>query len=369
MKNKIIISFLMIFFALCVNTGQAQNNDEQLPQVEIPGTQKLKIYSSIVGQEYDLYINLPRNFNDTSRTFPVIYLLDAQWDFPLVNAIYGEQYYDGFLPEAITVGITWGGTNPNYDLLRARDFVPANNKQQPTSTGASEFLSFIKDELIPFIGSKYKVNPNDRTLMGSSLGGLFTLYTLFNEAELFNRYVLTSPAINWGNGIIFSYEKKYAEEYSDTPVKLFMTVGGYENVESFQNFADRLKEKKYKGLQLKTIVVDGIGHSGSKAEGYTRGLQYVFEKKIIKLNSEILDKYTGIYQMDLGVKISVTQDNDNLVAEVPEAGKIILYAEGEKDFYAKGMYLLIHFQSDDSGKVTGLQAKFYSGEGFVKKIN
>jgi len=368
MKNKIIISFLMISFTLCVNTGQAQNNNEQLPQVEIPGTQVLKINSAIVGQEYVLYINLPRNFSDTTRTFPVIYLLDAQWDFPLLNAIYGEQYYDGFLPEAIIVGMTWGGTNPNYDLLRARDFVPANTNQQPAATGALEFLSFIKNELIPFIGSKYKVNPNDRTLMGSSLGGLFTLYTLFNEAELFNRYVLTSPAINWGNGIIFSYEKKYAEEYSDIPVKFFMAVGGYENVESFQNFADGLKEKKYKGLQMKTIVVDGIGHSGGKAEGYTRGLQYVFEKEFINISDDILSQYTGIYQMGSGIEINVTKENGHLVANVPGAGKIILYAENEKDFYVKGMYLHIHFKKDNSGKVTGIQTKYYTGEEFVKKI-
>jgi predicted alpha/beta superfamily hydrolase len=366
MKNKISIPILILFFAICTYTGKAQNNNPFLPQVEIPGTQVLKINSTIVGQEYVLDINLPRNFNDTTRSFPVIYLLDSQWDFPLLNAIYGEQYYDGFLPEAIIVGITWGGVNPDPDMLRRRDFTPTLEGQQPVGGGASKFLSFIKEELIPFVDSKFRTKSDDRTLMGSSLGGLFTLYTLFNGTDIFNRYVLTSPAIGWNSGVIKSYEKNFATPVN--PVKLYMAVGGYEDVNSFQSFVDKLKEKKYPNLELKSFVIDGIGHSGGKAEGYTRGLQYVFEKKYLTLDDKILNKYTGVYQMESGTEINITKENGHLIADVPGAGKIILYADNEKDFYVKGMYLQIHFKSDNSGKVTGIQIKYYAGEEFVKKI-
>jgi hypothetical protein len=30
--------------------------------------------------------------------------------------------------------------------------------------------------------------------------------------------------------------------------------------------------------------------------------------------------------------------------------------------------LLIHFQNDNSGKVTGIQAKYYASEEFIKKL-
>ena len=86
-------------------------------RVEIPNSQLIKIYSSSIGQEYDLYVHLPRHYDDTTKTFPVLYLLDAQWDFSLMTALFGQQYYDGFVPEIIIVGITWGGTNPNPDSL------------------------------------------------------------------------------------------------------------------------------------------------------------------------------------------------------------------------------------------------------------
>ena len=207
-----VIIFLALFL-LGINI-YAQDENNKPEQVQIPGTQELEIKSHITNKDYKLYINLPRNIDDPNRTFPVIYLLDAQWDFPLLNAIYGEQYFDGFLPDAIVVGITWGGKNPNPDSLRVTDFTPTKTMQDPTGGGAKKFLSFIKEELIPFIDSKFKTKKDDRTLMGSSLGGLFTLYTLFNDPTVFKNYVLTSPAIQWDNGIINSYMEKYSENNS-----------------------------------------------------------------------------------------------------------------------------------------------------------
>ncbi len=53
-----------------------------------------------------------------------------------MNAIFGEQYYDGFVPSAIVVGIAWSGSNPNYDLLRARDLTPSATKQAPIGGNA-----------------------------------------------------------------------------------------------------------------------------------------------------------------------------------------------------------------------------------------
>ena len=368
MKNSIIILLLSILLLLGINC-RAQSNNSSAPRVEIAGTQLLRIHSSIVNQDYDLYINIPRFFDDTSRTFPVIYLLDAQWDFTLLNAIYGEQYYDGFLPEAITVGITWGGINPNPDILRSRDFTPTKTMQSPISGGAEKFLLFINKELIPFIDSTFRTKPGDRTLMGSSLGGLFTLYTLFNEARLFNRYVLTSPAIRWNNGIISTYEKKYSEGGSDIPVKLSMAIGGYEDVNSFQSFVDNLKEKKYKGLDLNTFVIDGIGHSGAKAEGYTRGLQFVFKRTPVDIRTNILEKYTGTYHAAQGFKVNVRLDDNHLVAEIPGAGDVILYALNENEFYVIGLYLKVNFQINENGNTTGFEAESYSNKFTMKKIN
>jgi len=368
MINSITVFILIVLFVAGTKC-YPQESDNSISQVEIAGSQLLKLHSSIVNQDYNLYINIPRFFDDTTRTFPVIYLLDAQWDFTLLNAIYGEQYYDGFLPEAIIVGITWGGVNPDPDMLRRRDFTPTLDRQQPVGGGAEKFLSFIKNELIPFIDSKFRTKSGDRTLMGCSLGGLFTLYTLFNDTGLFNRYILTSPAIGWNNGVIFTYEKKYSEEGADIPVKVSMAVGGYENVNSFQSFVNNLKGKNCKGLELHSFVIDGIGHSGGKAEGFTRGLQFVFKRNSASLENSVLKKYTGTYENASRFQVTIRLEDNHLVYEVPGGGKMKLFASNKNDFYVIGQYLNIHFQNDYAGNTTGFKVETYGNTFSMRKVN
>jgi len=370
------VSLLFVAFLTVLlyepSSGQPSRGDSLLspPMVEIAGTQSLHFTSSIVGQEFNLYVNIPRDYQDTSKAFPVIYLLDGQWDFPLLNAIFGEQYYDGFVPGAIVVGIAWGGKDPNYDFLRARDLTPSATKQAPIAGNAPKFLEFIKKELIPFIATRYRTKKDDRTLMGSSLGGLFTLYALFQETALFNRYVLTSPAIGWDDEVVESYIKNYAPHKSQLPVRLFMAVGGLEGNESaFKKFAARLKARNLKGLELETQVLEGSGHSGGKAEGYARGLQFVFAKPIVAVAPAILNTYAGTYQVSPEFKIRVVREENRLVAIAPDSSRLAVFAESEKDFYVKGQYLFIHFRKDGMGKVTGFQLEQFNGQQFVEKIN
>src|SRR5215471_438505 len=139
-------------------------------RVDIPRTQLQKLRSSIDSQQYLFYIYTPPGYSDTSKTFPVLYLLDAQWDFPLVVGLFEAQWEDGFVPPLIIVGITWGGQNPDYGYLRFKDLTPTNNPRWPQSGNGPNFLSFMKKELIPFIDANYRTVKNDRILMGNSLG-------------------------------------------------------------------------------------------------------------------------------------------------------------------------------------------------------
>jgi predicted alpha/beta superfamily hydrolase len=366
------IAVVVLLFGVWLGTVQSQESGRgraaQHAAVEIPGSQLLKITSAIVRQEYDIYVQVPGNYSDTSKVFPVVYVLDGQWDFSLVTALYGQQYYDGFIPATIVVGITWGGTNPNYDVLRARDFTPAN-AGSPQFGGAPKFLAFIKNELIPFIELKYRAAKNDRTLMGSSYGGLFTLYAMFHETTLFQRYVLTSPALGFDNGVTATYEKEYAANNHRLPVKLFMAVGELEGTKDFLSFADRLNARKYDALQLESRILEGMGHSGGKAEGYTRGLQAVFARPSLKLDPAVLDRYVGVYEQSSGATFRISAENGRLVVQAQNSPPVAFHAETETDFYVKGRRLLIHFKKDNAGKVTGFQAERFGGEEFVRKVN
>lgn len=357
----------ILFFVL--NLGMAAENyaQEHLPMVDIPGTELRRIASTIVGQEYDLHIHLPRDYANADRAYPVLYLLDAQWDFPLVTAIYGQQFYDGFVPGLVIVGITWGGKNPNHDSLRARDLTPTHVASLPQSGGAPKFFAFIKDELVPFIASKYRIT-DDRTLMGSSFGGLFTLYALFNETELFQRYVLTSPALGWDNEVVYTYAKNFVKRKSQALSRVFMAVGDCEDVTGFQKFSEHLKSREFEGLTLQAKVLESTGHSGSKAEGFTRGLQAVFARPTLQLATETLEKYVGDYQIDHQLKISISDENGHLVIHGPRNAQLVLHAESEKDFYVRGQFWFMHFKEDAANKIIGFQLEQFSRAVFARKL-
>lgn len=370
MKHKIYIVLLSLLSFGCVIFAQQQKSSSpaQLPKVTIAGTQMTSIQSNITGENYDLYINLPRDYQDTTKTFPAIYLIDAQWDFPLVSALYGQLYYDNFMPSAVVIGITWSGSNADYDSLRARDFTPTTENKPAKYGNAANFLQSIKKEIIPFIEKKYRVSPMNRTLMGSSFGGLFTLYTLFNETNVFSRYILTSPAILFDKSVIYNYEKKYAEKKSKLPVRLYIAIGSYEDVAALQKFIDTIKSRHYKGLKLRLDVIEGMGHSGTKAYGFSRGLKFAFSRSYIKLSPEILKQYTGTYQYDSKNKVQLIIKNNHLTFTNPDDRTFILWAKTPQDFFSEGFYGIVHFKKDEKGKVLGFEFEQYTGKQFIKKV-
>ena len=198
--------------------------------VTLPGSELKQLKSSATGRNYDIYVRLPAEYAQSQQKYPVLYLLDGQWDFKLLDSIQGGLVYDGFVPEMIIVGITYSGPNPDYNALRAMDYTPVPDASIPGSGDASKFLAFLKEELMPFIESNYRVESSRRVLMGSSFGGTFTLYAMFSEPTLFSGYVAASPSVVYGQGFAFQQETEYASAHQDLPVRLFLSVGGLESL-------------------------------------------------------------------------------------------------------------------------------------------
>lgn len=265
---------------ICISApaqSQATRSDPYAgPAVAVPGSH-LRTLASADSVPYNLYVLLPPSYRDTNRAFPVVYLLDAQWDFPLVSGLIEDQRSDRTMPEVILVGITWGGPSPDYDDSRQRDLTPTKWGIFPHTGNGPGFLAFLRDQLIPFVDSAYRTNKSDRILMGNSLGGLFTLYTLFHQTALFSGYVASSPSLSWDNGITMTYERENAAKTRVLPVKVFMGLGALEGgkVGQFQELAAQIAASRYQGLAFETSIVDGAGHSGNKAETYSKGLRFV----------------------------------------------------------------------------------------------
>jgi len=153
--------------------------------------------------------------------------------------------------------------------------------------------------------------------MGSSLGGLFTLYTLFQETALFNRYVLTSPAIGWDDEVIESYVKNYAPKKSQLPSGCSWLSAGWRERDCVREICRPSEGKEVRGLEIETRVLEGSGHSGGKAEGYSRGLQFVFAKPFVAVDAAVLDQYAGTYQVNPEFKIKVVRKRISLLPSPP----------------------------------------------------
>jgi predicted alpha/beta superfamily hydrolase len=340
----------------------------QKPKVELAGTEVLKFTSSIDSQEYVLYINLPENYAKTNKKYPVLYVTDGQWFFASMYVGYGGQHYDGFLPDLITVGITWPD---NYDASRKRDFTPDPVEGIPNSGNAPKFLAVIKNEIIKLVTANYRVEENDKALYGTSLGGVFAIYTLFHEPSLFNRYIIISPALEWGNGILFKYEKSFAEKNRELNAKVFISSGEYEEAvpfkSSFKRFVSQLKASHYKGLDLEDVVISKMGHSGSGTVGGIIGLQYIYSKPELQPDNSLLDKYAGRYVSGKDSSL-ITRLQGNLYYQGDPSGRLKLFAETPVKFYAKGFSGSVEFIKDDKGHVSGFNLTNNDTSRFFKRI-
>jgi predicted alpha/beta superfamily hydrolase len=361
-------TFMKIFclglVLLLLHLGNAQAKGS-FAEMTIAGSQMRTLQSKIVNQEYQLLIKTPAGYGQSDKTYPVIYFLDAQWDFPLMISTYGQSYFDGFIPEAILVGIQWGGENPDPNVLRARDFTPSHMTKVPNSGGAEKFLQFIKQELIPFMGKEYRTN-DERVLMGSSYGGLFTLYALFNEPNLFHGYIPTSSASAWDANHLYSYAKGFVEKKITHPIRLYSAIGEFDDLmPAFDDLSAFFEKQNFKGLSFKFDRLAGLGHASLKSAGNTWGLHYVFAQPKLALSNEQILQFVGQYRGNQSNTFAkVLLEKGQLQIQI-DGKKHPLFASTKMQFYQEGEFLKAHFDSAiDPLKMTIIN--FFGIEDFLR---
>lgn len=271
-QRTFFLSLVVLLFSFLTVHAQTK----KFPAVEIKGSELRTLKSKDTGREYDLYIHLP-NAPTQGKKYPVLFVLVGQWDFKLMDSVYGGLFYDKFVPEMIIVGITYSGDKPNYDSLRAMDYTPTPVSRLQGSGDAAKFLTFLKQNVIPFVEKNYNADSSKRVLMGSSLGGLFTLYAMFTEPNLFYGYISASPAVSYDDNFSFKQEKQFFAAHKDLPVKLFISVGAIEGLtEPVKNFIQVINTRSYNGLKIETRIIEGERHAGNKPEAFNRGLRFIF---------------------------------------------------------------------------------------------
>ena len=154
----------------------------------------VSIPSGILQEARTLNIYLPEVYGmDSTRAFPVIYLLDGSADEDFIHTCGLVQFLTmtGTMPPTNLVGIA------NID--RRRDFtfpttIAKDKTDYPTTGGSGKFMDFVAMELQPFINQHFRTNLKN-TIIGQSLGGLVATEILFHKPGIFSNYIIVSPSL------------------------------------------------------------------------------------------------------------------------------------------------------------------------------
>jgi predicted alpha/beta superfamily hydrolase len=147
--------------------------------------------STHVGRRFHIFVKLPESYAmEPERRYPVSYLLDGDSLYPMLAPQHLFLTYDEAVPEAIVVGIAYGGFDPSVNM-RHIDF--RATLEDGTTGGAPNFLRMISEELLPRIDAAYRTDPSRRTLFGQSRGGAFVLYAANEQPSLFQAFIASNP--------------------------------------------------------------------------------------------------------------------------------------------------------------------------------
>ncbi len=190
MRNLILIVMVLAF------TGEPPGNTGRI--VSHPG------FPSRYVPARNVDVWLPPSYDaDAGRHFPVIYIHDGQNLFEDTLAGFGVEWgvdeavtrlsAEGTIPECIVVGI-WNTPDryPEYQPQRPYKDLEPEYRSKVTELYGGEpvsdlYLQFLVDELKPFIDSAFRTLPEREAtlIMGSSMGGLISVYALCEYPDVF----------------------------------------------------------------------------------------------------------------------------------------------------------------------------------------
>lgn len=272
---------------------------ETLGLASLRNTQSYRLASRHVDQTFTIDVAPPPFGIQPGRVLPVIFVLDGDMTFAgAAQTARALQMGPNGLPPALVVGVGYAGGDGM--ARRLRDLTPSIDQRYltmaratpgpfalPTDVvpgGADAFLAFLHEELKPFIASRYPIDPDDQTLAGLSLGGLFVLHVLFTQPRAFRRWMAMSPSIWWDERRVLAEEAALAERVMDLDARLFLSVGALEEAEdasarmvsNLYELEATLRGREYPGLSTTAVVFPEESHMSVFPAAFSRGVRAVF---------------------------------------------------------------------------------------------
>ncbi len=254
-----------------------------------------RLYSNYVKDSFSIFVSLPKGYTKINHAqYPVIYLLDANAYFDAVSGHIENLCKSSLYRKSVLIGIGYKNAF-QMDSLRSRDYtypLALVSDSLNISGGADKFYNFIKQELIPYIDTTYNTQKNDRTLMGHSLGGYFTLFALqqdiTNTSTTFSNYIAASPSLDYRNQYIISQFQQLAERVMPAPSIVYITMGELEDAEdgmvttqtadAFNKFTQQFSNN-YHNIKLSTKVLPSATHMQTAVATFEDAIEQIMKNK------------------------------------------------------------------------------------------
>ncbi len=266
-----MIPKLVLFLILIVapSNGIAQGNT---------ATKQVSTFSIEAPQLHSIkkiWIYLPKNYNRSTKKFPVIYMHDGQNLFDTKTSSFGEwnvdEKLDSLKAQVIVVGIEHGNDK------RIDELTPYKNSKYGGGN-AKNYLEFIVNTLKPEIDAKYrtKTNAGNTAIMGSSLGGLTSFYAILKYPKVFGKAGVFSPSFDYSKDIYTLTENK-----KKIKAKIYFLYGDNEDVDMVPNINkmdDLLADKRCECQHLtkKRMVKGGQHNEKLWRDGFVKAYLWLF---------------------------------------------------------------------------------------------
>ena len=214
-----------------------------------------KVWSPHLQNTRNLVVYLPPSYAAAdTRHYPVLYMQDGQNLFDQSTSFSREWRVDETMQrlslegiEAIVVGVA-------NSAQRLAEYSPFPDDYHGPGRG-DLYLAFLADTVKPMIDRDFRILPGRENtgIMGSSMGGLISLYAFFRCSHLFGFAGVMSPSLWYGSGAIFPFVKR--AEYASG--RIYLDVGTREHGGSSKKKEARRRSRRYYASvrRLKRLLV------------------------------------------------------------------------------------------------------------------
>jgi hypothetical protein len=257
---------LLALLSVCGTQAPAQPAGHPISPIRIE-----KIASARLGEVREIWISLPDRYGETSDAYPVLYMMDA--DFNFNSGVLGGLRHAarlGEMPDFIVVGIK------NTD--RSKDIFPEEITYDDGSKDggrADRYLDFIRQELVPHVEKGYRTE-GQRVLYGTSNTGFTAVYGMLRDPGLADSCIAASATLRVD--IFLAKRDQMIRDFKGGPHRLILVMGE-RDFPTIISGNGELKEKidalAPEGLSCRLAVTGNGGHV--PADSLLVGLRLLFE--------------------------------------------------------------------------------------------